>query len=133
MKYLLHMQDFCLLHYFLSSDSEAMTHYPTAVLYGLRIVALFNKLYFYKKRLLELLIFNQETSIPVPYSNKTPWFRFSSDQHNYKTSSSAQGNLIKLFYKTKRYGKYSITVSESWNKIKKQLKDLLFRDLSPNK
>ena len=43
--------------------------------------------------------------------------------------------LTKLFYKTNRYGKYSITVSavESWNKIQKQLKDLLLRDLSPNK
>ena len=47
------------------------------------------------------------------------WFSFSSDQHNYETSSSTQGNLTKLFYKTNRYGKYSITVSavESWNKI----------------
>ena len=63
------------------------------------------------------------------------WFSFTSDQHNYETSSSTQGNLIKLFYKTKRYGKYSITVSavESWNKIQKQLKDLLLKDLSPNK
>ena len=33
---------------------------------------------------------------------------FSSDQHNYETSSSTQGNLIKLLYKTNRYGKYSI-------------------------
>ena len=42
---------------------------------------------------------------------------------------------MKLFYKTKRYGKYSITVNavESWNKIQKQLKDLLLRDLSLNK
>ena len=39
------------------------------------------------------------------------WFSFSSDQHNYETSSSTQGNLTKLFYKTNRYGKYSITVS----------------------
>ena len=47
------------------------------------------------------------------------WFSFSSDQHNYETSSSTQGNLMKLFYKTNRYGKYSIAVSavESWNKI----------------
>ena len=61
------------------------------------------------------------------------WFSFSSDQHNCETSSSTQGNLITLFYKTKRYWKYSITVSavESWNKIQKQLKDLLLRDLSP--
>ena len=95
--------------------------YPTAALSGLQIVALFNKLQFYKKRLLELLNFNQEISIPVSHqeirktlSNLSPsvfntWFTFSSDQHNYETSSSAQGNLIKLFYKTKRYRKYSIT------------------------
>ena len=39
------------------------------------------------------------------------------------------------FYKTKRYGKYSITVKavESWNEIQKKLKDLQLRDLSPNK
>ena len=60
---------------------------------------------------------------------------FSSDQHNYETSNSTQGNLIKLFYKTNRYGKYSITVSavESWNKIQKQPKEMLLQDLSPNK
>ena len=60
---------------------------------------------------------------------------FSSDQHNYKTSSSTKGNLTKRFYQTKRYGKYSITVSavESQNKMLKQLKGLLLRDLSPNK
>ena len=67
------------------------------------------------------------------------WVSFSSDQHmklwNYETSSSTQGNLIKLFYQTKGYRKYSITVSalESWDKIQKQLKDLLLRDLSHNK
>ena len=56
------------------------------------------------------------------------WFTFSSDQHLRKI-------LIKCFYKTKRYGKYSITVSavESWNKIQKQLKDVLLKQLSPNK
>ena len=37
------------------------------------------------------------------------WFSFSSDQH--EISSSTQGNLTKLFYKTNRYGKYSINVS----------------------
>ena len=63
------------------------------------------------------------------------WFSFSSDQHNYESSSSTQGNLIKPFYKTKRYEKYSINVSaaDSRNKIQKQLKNLLLRDLSPNK
>ena len=63
------------------------------------------------------------------------WFVFSSDQHSYETSSSTQGILIKLFYKTNRYGKYSITISaaESWNKIQKQLKDILLKDLPPIK
>ena len=59
----------------------------------------------------------------------------ASNQHNYETSCSTQGNLMKLFYKTDRYGKYSITVSavESWNKIQKQLKSILLKDISPNK
>ena len=63
------------------------------------------------------------------------WLSFSSDQHNYETSSSTQSDLVKHFYKTKRYEEYSITVSavESWNKIQKQLKHLLLRDLSPDK
>ena len=43
--------------------------------------------------------------------------------------------FIKPFYKTNRYGKYSINVKksvESWNKIQKQLKNMLLKDLSPN-
>ena len=61
------------------------------------------------------------------------WFSFFSEQHNYEISSSTEGNLMKLFYKTNRYGKYSVTISavESWNKIQKQLKNMLFKDLSP--
>ena len=58
------------------------------------------------------------------------WFNFSSDQHNYETSSFTQGNLTKHFYKTNIYGKYSITVSavESWNKIQKELKNMLLKN-----
>ena len=54
---------------------------------------------------------------------------------DYETSNSTHSNLIKLFYKIKRYRKYSITVSavELCNKIQKQLKDMLLKDLSPNK
>ena len=39
---------------------------------------------------------------------------------------------MKLFYKTNRYGKYSITVSavKLKNKIQKQLKVILLKDLS---
>ena len=42
---------------------------------------------------------------------------------------------MKLCYKTDRYGKYSITVNaiESWDKIQKQLKSIVLKDLSPNK
>ena len=89
---------------------------------------------FQDKICLENVLFVSKSLI----NNLTPsvfstWFSFSSDQHNYETSSSTQGNLTKLFYKTNRYGKYSITVSpvESWNKIQKQLKDMLLKDLSP--
>ena len=62
-------------------------------------------------------------------------FSFSSDQHNYETSSSTRGKLIKPFYKTNRNGKYSILVSaaELWNKMQKQLKIMLLKDLFPNK
>ena len=73
-------------------------------------------------------------------NNRSPsifnmWFSFSSNQHNYETSSSTQGNLMELFYKTNRYGKYSITASavELWNKIQKQLKNMPLKNLSPNK
>ena len=40
-----------------------------------------------------------------------------------------------LFYKSTKYGKYSVTVSavELWNKIQKQLKDMLLKELSPRK
>ena len=67
---------------------------------------------FQDKICLENVLFVSKSLI----NNLTPsvfstWFSFSSDQHNYETSSSTQGNLTKLFYKTNRYGKYSITVS----------------------
>ena len=48
------------------------------------------------------------------------WLIFSSDQHSYQTSSSTQGNLIKLFYKANRYGQYSITIVLLTYKIIKQ-------------
>ena len=90
---------------------------------------------FQDKICLENILFISKSLNNLTLSVFNAWFSFSSDEHNYETSSSTQGNLIKLFYKTKRYEKYSITVSavESWNKIQKQLKDLLLRDLSPNR
>ena len=110
-----------------------LTHtYPTAVLSGLRIVAIFNELSFYKKRTMRTIqprnfhtspLFKKNSILKFQdkiclenilfvsksLNNLTPsvfstWFSFFSDQHNYETSSSTQGNLIKLFYKTNRYG-----------------------------
>ena len=68
---------------------------------------------------LENILFVSKSLNNLSPSIFNTWFSFSSDQHNYETSSSTQGNLMKLFYKTNRYVKYSITVSavEPWNKI----------------
>ena len=90
---------------------------------------------FQDKICLENILFIRKSLNNLSLSVFNTWFSFPSEHHNYETSSSTQGNLIKLFYQTKICGKYSITVSavESWNKIQKQLKDLLLRDLSPNK
>ena len=69
---------------------------------------------------LENILFVRKSLNNLSTSVFNAWFSFFSDQHNYDTSSSTQGNLIKLFYKTKRYGKYSITLcaAESWNSLK---------------
>ena len=90
---------------------------------------------FQDKICLENILFASKSLNNLLSSVFNTWFNFSSDQHNYEASGSTQGNLIKFFYKTNRYGKYSITVSaaESWNKIQKQLEDILLKDLSPNK
>ena len=90
---------------------------------------------FQNKTCLENILFASKSLNNLSPSVFNTWFSFSSDRRNYETSSSTRSNPIKRFYKTKRYGKYSITVStvESWNKIQKQLKDVLLKDLSPNK
>ena len=90
---------------------------------------------FQDKTCLENILFVSKSSNNLSPSVFKTWFVFSSVQQSYETSSSTQGNLIKLVYKTNRYGKYSIIVSavESWNKIQKQLKNTLLKDLSPNK
>ena len=92
-------------------------------------------LIFQDKICLENILFVNKSLNDLSPSVFNTQFRFSSDQHNYESSSSTQGNLTKRFYETNKYGKYSVTVSvaESWNKIQKQLKNLLLKDLSPNK
>ena len=90
---------------------------------------------FQDKICLENALFVSKSLYNLTFSDFSAWFSFSSDQHNYETSSSTQGNLTKLFYKTNRYGKYSITLSalESCNNVQKQLKDMLLKDLFPRK
>ena len=103
--------------------------YPTAVLYrdsrNSHTSPLFKQnsiLKFQDKICLENILFVRKSLNNLSPSVFDRWFTLSSDQHNYETLSSTQGNLINRFYKTKRYEKYSITVSavESWNKIQKQ-------------
>ena len=90
---------------------------------------------FQDKIYLENILFVSKSLNNLSPSVFNTWFSFSSDQHNYETSGSTQGNLTKLFHKTNGYGKYSITISavKSWNKIQKQLKNMRLKDLSSNK
>ena len=90
---------------------------------------------FQDKICLENILFVSKSLNNLSPSVFNTCFVFSSDQHSYETSSSTQGIIIKLFYKTNRYRKYSITISaaESWNKIQKQLKETLLKDLSSYK
>ena len=59
---------------------------------------------FQDKICLENILFISKSLNNLPPSVFNTWFSFSSDQHNYETSSSTQGNLTKVFYKTERYG-----------------------------
>ena len=60
---------------------------------------------FQDKICLENILFISKSLNNLSPSVFNTWFRFSSDQHNYETSSSTQGNLTKLFYKTNKYVK----------------------------
>ena len=60
---------------------------------------------------LENILFVSKSLNNLSPSIFNTWFSFSSDQHNHETSSSTPGNLMKNFYETNRYGKYSITIS----------------------
>ena len=83
---------------------------------------------FQNKICLENILFVSKSLNNLSPSIFNTWFSFFSDQHNYETSSYAQVNLMKLLYEKNRYCKYSIIVSavESWNKIQKQLKSILW-------
>ena len=66
---------------------------------------------FQDKICLENILFVSNSLNNVTPAAFSTCFSFSSDQQKYETSSLTQGNVTKLFYKTNRYGKYSITVS----------------------
>ena len=61
---------------------------------------------FQDKICLENILFVSKSLNNLSPSVFNTCFSFSTDQHSYETSSSTQGNVIKRFYKTKRYGKY---------------------------
>ena len=60
---------------------------------------------FQDKICLENILFFSKSLNDLSPSIFNTWFSFSSDQHSYETSSFTQGNLMKIFYKTNRYGK----------------------------
>ena len=51
---------------------------------------------FQDKICLENILFISKSLNNLTLSVFSTWFSFSSDQHNYETSSSTQGNLTKL-------------------------------------
>ena len=64
---------------------------------------------------LENILFVSKSLNNLSPSVFNTWFSFSSDQHNYEISSSAQGNFTKLL---------TVSAVDSWNKIQKQLKNM---------
>ena len=67
---------------------------------------------FQDKICLENVLFVSKSLNNLSPSIFNTWFSFSSDQHNYETSSSTQGNLMKLFYKTNRYRPVNLKFSK---------------------
>ena len=63
------------------------------------------------------------------------WFTFSSDSHNYETSSSSKGLLKVKTVNTKKYGREAMTNNavSSWNNIQKIFPSHVLRDLSYSK
>ena len=63
------------------------------------------------------------------------WFTFSSDSHNYETSSSSKGLLKVKTVNTKKYGREAMRTNaiSSWNNIQKIISSHVLRDLSHSK
>ena len=63
------------------------------------------------------------------------WFTFSSDSHNYETSSSSKGLLKVKTVNTKKYGREAMinNAISSWNNIQKIISSHVLCDLSYSK
>ena len=63
------------------------------------------------------------------------WFTFSSDSHNYETSSSSKGFLKIKTVNTKKYGREAMTNNavSSWNNIQKIISCHVVLDFSYSK
>ena len=63
------------------------------------------------------------------------WFTFSSDSHNYETSSSSKGLLKVKTINKKKYGGEAMANNEisSWKNIQKIISSHVLRDLSYSK
>ena len=88
-----------------------------------------NRLIILQKKLSILWVLNAEMPIlnfnlPSSFSH---WFSFSSDSHNYETSSSSVGLLKVKTVKTKKYGKEAMVNNAifSWNNQKNILSRVL--------
>ena len=63
------------------------------------------------------------------------WFTFSSDSHNYETSSYSKGLLKVKSVNTEKYGRETMinNAISSWNNIQKIISSHALRDLSYSK
>ena len=134
--------------------------YLTAVLAGLKILAIFKTVILKKKAIriinfqprdfhtsplfkqisvlkfqdkicLGNILFVSKSLNNLSWSIFNTWFSFSLDQYNFETSSYTQGNLMNHFYKTNRHGKYSITVIAVESRDKIQKKLKIYLKIYP--
>ena len=98
---------------------------------------------FYRHKLIKLpdkiliencLFISKSIQFHLP-STFNHWFTFSSDSHNYETSSSSKGLLKLKTENNKKYGREAMinNAISSWNDIHKTISSHVLRDLSSSK
>ena len=112
------------------------------ILFGLKILMLFNRLLYCKKKAIRIISFQPQNSHSSPFfqknnilkfSDKTidnilfiskamndmlppifkNWFQFCYNIHYYSTTFSLKGHLHKKSFRMNNFGKFSVTVSHS--------------------